>query len=218
MNAAPGPAPPRQAPGQIAFLAEFARSMRAVHAICRGRPGHEKLLDSSLRGFVNSFFAFILLLPVLALMCAVQWDIAHNQAFRDIFAPGGFNPVGSFSLFLWTRLAQGLVNFLLFPALMFWLAALMGRRRQYFAFVAGWNWAAVPTGILFLMPFLLFQAVLATPLLVFAMFFFWLLALWILWRVIRVLLQLQWLAAAGVLVLYGALSSLLDVLYSMMMG
>ena len=47
---------------------------------------------------------------------------------------------------------------------------------------------------------------------------FWLLALWILWRVIRVLLRLEWPASVGILVLYGTLATLLDVLYSMLLA
>ena len=209
---------PQPPPPQTAFPVEFVRAMRGLLAICRGRPSGEGLLDDSPRGFVNSFFAFVLLLPILALLCAVQWDIAHNPAFREIFAPGGFATGRSFSLFLWTRLALGLVGFLVFPALMFALAPAMGRRREYFGFITGWNWASVPTGLLFVMPFLLFKAVLAAPPLVFAMLFFWLLALWILWRVIRALLNLEWPASLGVLILYGALSTLLDVLYGMALG
>ena len=205
-----------EAPRQTAFLVEFVRSLRAINGICRGWPGYEKLLDTSLHGFVNSFFAFILLLPVVTLLCAVQWDIAHSPAFREVFAPGGPAAGGSFTLFLWTRLAMSLIGFLLFPALMFGLTAAMGCKERYFGFIVGWNWAAVPVSILFLMPFLLFRAVLATPPLVFVMLFFWLLGMWILWRVIRMLLQLEWLASIGILVLYGALSMLLDVLYGMM--
>ena len=203
---------------QISFLLEFAYYMDALRCICLGKAGADNLVDHTPHGFVASFFAFIALIPIMALTSVSQWEIAHDPVFRQIFARGDVAHE-SFSLFLWTRLLLALTNLILFAALMFQITPLLGRNKyHYFGFVTAWNWASIPTSALLLMPFLLFKIMLEVPVLVFVMFFFWLLALWILWRVIRVMLLLEWPAGIGILLLYGTLTTLLDVLYSMLLA
>ena len=203
------------------FLQEALQSLRAVKGICLGKPDAEKGLDMSVQGFVNSFFAFIFLLPVLALLCVSQWDIAHDPELREFLASGVVGEdvfAGSFSFFLWTRLGVSLIHFLLFPAVVYSLAPMMGRQERYFGFITGWNWAAVPASVLFLLPVLLLKATFVMPLLAFLLIACWLVALWILWRMIRVLLATEWLASIGVLLLWGALATVLDLLYSMLLA
>lgn len=202
---------------QSGILEEFLWSMNAIWGICLGKANAEKRLDTSFHGFINSFFAFVFLLPLLALMSASQWDIAHDSTFREIFASSDII-LNSFSLFLWTRLGIAAINFLIFPVVMFYLTTIAGNRDRYMGFIVGWNWTSIPTSVLFLLPFLLFKTTLAAPELVFLLFAFWLASIWMLWRVIRALLAVGWLAAVGVLVVYVALALLLDLLYSMVLA
>lgn len=199
------------------FWEEFTGSMRAVADICLKKPGAVKGLDTSIHGFVNSFFAFIVLMPLFALLCASQWDIATDPSLREFFAQG-INPQRSpgisFTFFLWTRLGISLIHFLAFPAVMFTLASMLGRKENYFGFIVGWNWASIPASTLFLLPVLFFKATLMMPLLAFPLIALWLVALWILWRIVRVLLGTKWPASVGVLLFWGALATFLDLLYS----
>ena len=199
------------------FWDEFTESMRAVVGICLNKPNAEKGLDTSLHGFVNSFFAFIVLIPLFTLLCASQWDIAYDPNLREFLAPGisaqdALNI--SFTFFLWTRLAVSLIHFLAFPAAMFALTSMLGHKENYFSFVVGWNWASIPASLLFLLPVVLFKVTLAAPLLAFPLIALWLVALWILWRITRALLKTERLASVGVLVLWGALATFFDLLYS----
>ena len=199
------------------FWEEFNGSMRAVAGICLNRPNAQKGLDISARGFVNSFFAFIVLMPLFALLCASQWDIAHDPHLREFLAPGiaAQDTLNiSFTFFLWTRMTVSLIHFLAFPAAMFALTSILGRKENYLGFIVGWNWASIPASLLFLLPVVLFKVTLAMPLLAFPLIALWLVALWIFWRVIRVLLKTEWLTSVGVLVLWGALATVFDLLYS----
>lgn len=197
------------------ILEECAAAMGALRRICFGKRDAGGGLDASRRGFVSSFFAFTLLLPVHFLLCAIQWRVMQEPDFQAFFAPGGIVEGGSFGLFFWTRLGLALLNFLMFPLVMLPISALINRRERFFPFVVGWNWAAVPTTLLFLLLFLLFPMMPMAPILVFPIFACWFLAVWILWRVIRALLDVERLAAFGLLLLYGTLSIFLDVLYSL---
>lgn len=197
------------------ILEECAAAMGALRRICLGDVAAAARLDASRRGFVSSFFAFTLLLPVHFLLCAIQWQVMQEPDFQAFFAPGGLSENASFTMFFWMRLILALLNFLMFPLVMLPTSALINRRERFFLFVVGWNWAAVPTTLLFLLLFILFPLMPGTPILVFPIFACWFLAAWILWRVIRALLDVERLAAFGLLLLYGALSLLLDVLYGL---
>ncbi|MCY4034770.1 MAG: hypothetical protein OXF29_03845, partial [Hyphomicrobiales bacterium] len=74
--------------------------------------------------------------------------------------------------------------------------------------------ASIPASLLFLLPVVLFKVTLAAPLLAFPLMALWLVALWILWRITRMLLKTEWLTSIGVLVLWGALATFFDLLYS----
>ena len=199
------------------FWEEFTESVRAVVDICLNKPNAERGLDISPHGFVNSFFAFIVLIPLFTLLCASQWDIANDPQLREFLTPGisaqdALNI--SFTFFLWTRLAVSLIHFLAFPAAMFALTSALGHKENYLGFIVGWNWASIPASLLFLLPVVLFKMTLAVPLLAFPLIALWLVALWIFWRIARVLLKTGRLASIGVLVLWGALATVFDLLYS----
>ena len=199
------------------FWGEFTGSMRAIAGICFNGPNAEKGLDISTRGFVNSFFAFIVLIPLFALLCASQWNIAHDPHLREFLTPriSAQDTLNiSFTFFLWTRLTVSLIHFLVFPAAMFALTSMLGRRENYLGFIVGWNWASIPASLLFLLPVVFFKVTLLAPLLAFPLIALWLIALWILWRITRVMLKTEWFTSIGILVLWGALATLFDLLYS----
>jgi hypothetical protein len=109
--------------------AETLRSIYAVWRLLRADRSAVALLDDSPEGFVKSFFAAVLVLPLWVLH---EW----MQLSDEQIAPGALGLVA----------IEGLtyaISWMAFPVAMIFVSEAMNRGLHYYRHIVAWNWAVV---------------------------------------------------------------------------
>ncbi len=184
--------------------AETLSSLYAVWRLLRGDRGAVALLDDSPAGFVKSFFAAVLVLPLWGLH---EWVLLSDERL----ARGGLSVL----------LIEGLVyaiSWLAFPVAMAFLAEALGRSDLYLRHIVAWNWAVVLQA-LFAVPLAVLASDLLVPALAGLLLFVQIAIFVYQWFITRATLELDGFPAIGVVFLGWVLDLLIAGLgHSMVMG
>ena len=130
---------------------EMRRGVPGAVRLMKGDPGGIGGLNPTREGFWRSFFAALVLLPLVAL----YHDIAHR------FAIAGAEPEAAAlaavdPLKRWILEAIGYaLHWTLWPLVAFYLARALGAAPRYLGYAVGYNWAQIVTVTLSAAPYLI---------------------------------------------------------------
>ena len=111
------------------FSDDIVTGIYGAWRLARGDARGLSVLDGSLRGFWRSFLAMALIAPPFALLLVLRFD--GGMGATD---PLRFASVQAISY---------VVAWFVFPLIMFYVAAVIERERQYLRYIVAYNWASV---------------------------------------------------------------------------
>lgn len=116
--------------------AEIARSVYGAWRLAHADPQGMAHFDATPEGFWRSFRVAFLLLPAYALLLWMELALPPPEGSQPAVATGGIRLVA-------IELIAYAISWMAFPLAAHYLAAALGRQREYVGYIVAINWSAV---------------------------------------------------------------------------
>ena len=122
---------------------DMTKALYGAYRLARADTGGMSYLNTSLEGFWQSFFAAVLVAPLFFLLLIIRFNVSDiGASVLRFFALEGIAYV---------------IGWILFPLVVFYLAQVLERERQYCGFIVAYNWASVLQNAIYLPFAILFE-------------------------------------------------------------